>query len=136
MSATKAIVAYHHATYGGVYYSADIDFTNSAVQPTWTRYATTGLANLLVKVMQNDPVQPYDKVYVQLDNDDIYLWNGASWDKIMDLATARTLTARPAGAMCYIAQDKLIAGHIYFPITSGIVGTEPSIVYSFDYGAT
>lgn len=130
---TTALAAIHDATYGGVYYSADIDFTNTGVQPTWTRKATTGLANTLIKVMQNDSYTPYDNIYVQLDNDNIYRWNGASWTAIMDLATARTLAGQAAGLPGYITVDKGVAGSIYWVLAQTGIATK--ILKSLDYGA-
>lgn len=129
---TKALVAINDGTQGGVYYSANIDFTNLATQPTWTKLATTGLANTNVKVMRNDPYSPYDNIYVQLDNDDIYRWNGASWTKILDLATARTLSGLASGSVGYIAINQTVAGAVYIAIQ---IVTSLHLLKSTDYGA-
>lgn len=129
---TRALAALHDGTYGGVYYSANIDFGNSGFNPTWTKYATTGLANTLIKVMQNDVFAPYDDIYIQLDNNDIYHWNGASWDKIMDAATAAALTGG-SDAYGYVAVDTLTPGTIYFPCQKAV--TWLKVLKSVDYGA-
>lgn len=130
---TKALAALHDTTYGGVYYSANIDFTNSGFNPTWTKYATTGLANNLIKVMQCDAFDPYTHIYVQLDNDDVYHWNGTSWTKIMDAATATTLTGG-ADEWGYIAIDKSTTGTIYLPCQKAVSWMK--LLKSTDYGAT
>lgn len=133
MSYTRALAALHETTYGGVYYTADIDFADSGHNPTWTRLATTGLANLLVKAMQNDHFTPYDDIYVQLDNNDVYRWNGASWTKIMSTTIAATYAAGcdTFGKICV---DPTTPGVIYYPVMKGV--TYVKLIKSTDYGAT
>lgn len=133
---TRALVAIHNTTYGGVYYSNNIDFSDLATQPTWARLATTGLDNLLVKVAQYDPSAPYDDIYLQLDNNDLYHWNGASWDKIMDKATAEGLCgyAGGEGTVGYIAIDPSAPGTIYYPIQKITVNAK--LLKSTNYGST
>lgn len=128
---TRALVAVHDATYGGVYYSNNIDFTSLTTQPTWTKMATTGLANTLIKVMKNDPVTPYDDIYIQLDNDNVYRWNGVSWTLIMDLAAARVFLG--SGEVGYIATNQTDAGKVYWTIQTS---AQLKLLYSTDYGAT
>ena len=129
---TKALVAVNDVTVGGVYYSANIDFTDLTTQPTWTKLATTGLANLNVKVMRNDPFTPYDDIYLQLDNDNVYRWDDPVWTKIMDLATARTLSGLAAGVVGHIAINQTVAGVIYLGIQ---IVTTLHLLKSVDYGA-
>lgn len=132
---TRALAALHDSTYGGVYYSTNIDFTNSGVQPTWTKLTTTGLANTLIKVMQNDPYDPYGVIYVQLDNGDVYRGNGiAAWTKIIDQATINT-KAGFVGDLGNIYVDQSVAGKICIT-TCEAAGFGCSVLRSTDYGAT
>lgn len=130
---TRALAALHHATYGGVYYSADLDFTNSLANPTWTRLSVVGLTNTLIRVMQVDWADPYNNIYVQLDNQDIFHWNGSTWTKILDEATARTL-AGITGNLGYIATDRITPGVIYIAINQATVASK--VLKSTDYGTS
>ena len=120
----------------GVYYTED--FTDPAVQPTWTAI-NTGLAATDCKEFFLDPFDPADRQYVLLEANRILYRRdgGGNWAAILTPADCDTLLSTTQCTIGGFCTDPSIDGRLW-----AIVGSASSVdppdgwwaIYSDDYG--
>ena len=122
----------------GVYYTED--FTDPAVQPTWTA-VNTGLPTLDCKEFWLDPFEPENRQYVLLNTGrTLYMRTaGGNWTSILTPAQAGTTTGHAGGTCGGFCVDAENAGKIWVTYGSNSFGDTPNgyyAVYSDDYGSS
>ena len=109
----------------GVFYTNN--FTDPAVQPTWTT-VNTGLGALDCREFALDPHDNAGRQYVLLEaSRELYMREGGAWATILTAADADTLTSR-TGQLIGFCADHSVAGRLW--VTYGVPG---GIAYTYLY---